>query len=114
MPETQPKSFIVADDGAVRFEINVGLYSLGAVKKAAYKFTSECAVLLEQGQDTLLTVVLNFVGDQTGERKLQIAAALCNEILDQDLREIIAKETESTRNLILAHAFSKTSLTSQQ
>jgi His-Xaa-Ser system protein HxsD len=32
------------------------------------------------------------------------------EVLDQDLREHIKRETESYRNLILAHAFSKTSL----
>jgi His-Xaa-Ser system protein HxsD len=32
------------------------------------------------------------------------------EVLDQDLREHIKKETESYRNLILAHTFSKTSL----
>ncbi len=32
------------------------------------------------------------------------------EVLDQDLREKIAKETEEVRNLILAHAFSKTSI----
>jgi His-Xaa-Ser system protein HxsD len=32
------------------------------------------------------------------------------EVLDQDVREHIKKETESYRNLILAHTFSKTSL----
>jgi His-Xaa-Ser system protein HxsD len=32
------------------------------------------------------------------------------EVLDQDLREHIKKETADYRNLILAHAFSKTSL----
>lgn len=31
-------------------------------------------------------------------------------LLDQDLREIVSEETEGVRNLILAHAFSKTTL----
>jgi His-Xaa-Ser system protein HxsD len=112
MPKKQPMPFITADDGAVRFEIDLSVYSLDTVKKAAYKFTSECAVLFEQESPNLLIVILSFVGEQTKDRKLQIAGALCNEILDQDLRETIAKKTESSRNLILAHAFSKTSLTS--
>jgi His-Xaa-Ser system protein HxsD len=33
-----------------------------------------------------------------------------NEVIDQDLRRRIARETENTRNLILAMAFSKTGL----
>ena len=32
------------------------------------------------------------------------------EVLDQDLRENIKRETEAVRNLILSHAFSKTGL----
>ena len=35
------------------------------------------------------------------------------EVLDQDLREKIKKESEPLRNLILAHAFSKTTLVEQ-
>ena len=37
-------------------------------------------------------------------------AAFKNEVLDQDLRSIIAKETEATRNAVLAFALSKTGL----
>jgi His-Xaa-Ser system protein HxsD len=32
------------------------------------------------------------------------------ELLDQDLRETIARETQQARSVILAHAFSRTSL----
>lgn len=36
------------------------------------------------------------------------------EVLDQDLREQLKKETEQVRNLILAHAFSKTGISSNE
>jgi His-Xaa-Ser system protein HxsD len=37
-----------------------------------------------------------------------------NEVLDQDLRQTIANETVTMRNVILAHAFSKTGLQSNE
>jgi hypothetical protein len=39
-----------------------------------------------------------------------MAGEFCNEVLDQELREIIAEETVGIRDLLLAQAFSKTSL----
>jgi His-Xaa-Ser system protein HxsD len=114
MPKKQSIPFVVTDEGTVHFEVDLSVYSLDTVKRAAIKFTSECAVLFERESESLLIVILNFAGDQAKERKLQLGAALCNEILDQDLRESIAQKTEGSRNLILAHAFSKTSLTSNQ
>lgn len=39
--------------------------------------------------------------------------AFRKEVLDQTLRARIKRETEPVRNLILAHAFSRTGLTSQ-
>ena len=36
------------------------------------------------------------------------------EVLDQDLREKLKVETEPVRNLILAHAFSKTGIISHE
>lgn len=44
------------------------------------------------------------------ERIEGLVAAFRNEVLDQDLRSIIAKETEAIRNAVLAFAFSKTGL----
>ncbi len=40
----------------------------------------------------------------------EFEAAFRNEVLDQDLRRTIARETASLRNAILAHAFSKTGI----
>jgi His-Xaa-Ser system protein HxsD len=44
------------------------------------------------------------------EQAERIVAAFKNEVLDQDLRSIISKETEAIRNAVLAFALSKTGL----
>lgn len=41
-----------------------------------------------------------------------LAQSLRDEVLDQRMREVVRKETEGVRNLILAHAFSRTGLIS--
>lgn len=86
-------------------------YRLSAVKKAALKFGDRF--------HTLITIVTT---QNTNSIKVVLRAKsvvdsfeflvgeFCNEVLDQDLRERISEETEAVRNLILAHAFSRTSL----
>ena len=78
-------------------KIDLGIYSLVALKKAAYKFKK--VQILERDK--------NFALLELGDIS---EAVFYQELVDQDLREIIAKETEPVRNLILAQAFSKTSL----
>jgi His-Xaa-Ser system protein HxsD len=78
-------------------KIDLGIYSLVALKKAAYKFKK--VQILERDK--------NFAILELGDISEEV---FYKELVDQDLREIIAKETEPVRNLILAQAFSKTSL----
>jgi His-Xaa-Ser system protein HxsD len=40
----------------------------------------------------------------------QVIPDFSNELLDQDLREIVKRETGALRNLIMAHAFSQMTL----
>ena len=79
-----------------------------AVKKAAYKFTDRCHVQIEVASAGALRVTLR------AKRVLDdpefLAGEFRNEVLDQDLRETIAAETVGVRNLLLAQAFSATSL----
>ncbi|MDZ8135778.1 MAG: His-Xaa-Ser system protein HxsD [Nostoc sp. DedQUE04] len=103
------KSFILEDNQAKLF-INLELYSLNAVKKTAYKFASQCSILLEGKDEQKLCILFTFLEPTVSDKIQQVVADFCDELIDQDLREIIAKETEAARNLILAQAFSKTSL----
>ena len=87
---------------------DTAVYRLSALKKAAYKFSGRY----------LVSVAL------TGEKQATISVS-CNdpaidlqsvlhdihrEVTDQELRELILEETAGVRNLLMAQAFSATSL----
>ena len=92
-------------------EFDSDVYSLDLLKHAAYRFTGraissfcvdgkkiKCSLtLLEQNKTEAIEKVLE---------EFQL------EVLDQDLRQKISKETAPIRNAILALAFSKTGIQS--
>jgi His-Xaa-Ser system protein HxsD len=88
-----------------RFDRNV--YRLSAVKKAAYKYGNVFHVLIEE-DDGSVVVSLGPTSSNTDPE--EAVGRFCNEVLDQELREEIAAETNGIRDLLLAQAFSKTSL----
>jgi His-Xaa-Ser system protein HxsD len=90
--------------------LSTSIYSLEAIKKAAYKFADKASVIINPAPESSVSIVFNFAGKQAEIDPDQVISDFCNELLDQDLRERIKKETEPLRNLILAHAFSRTSL----
>ena len=85
------------------------VYSLIAVKKAAYKhshvFTADIVVV-----DVEIRCLITFEQPVTEEQGFRLINEFKKEVLDQDLRDKLKVETESVRNVILAHAFSKTGL----
>ena len=90
--------------------LSTSIYSLAAIKKSAYKFADRASVIINPASESEVSVVFNFSGKCAGDDPEHVISDFCNELLDQDLREQIAKETGPLRNLILAHAFSQTSL----
>lgn len=91
-----------------RLEFDAAVYSLEAVQKAAYRFIDRLTVLISQDQGTVVCEVDLVKGVQTplGD----VLANFKRELLDQQLRLQIKRETEPARNLILAYAFSRTGL----
>lgn len=90
--------------------LSLSTYSLNAIKKACYKFSPEFSVKLEKIDDEKIKMAFEFNPKSDNEIRADLIRQFHNELLDQDLREIVFKETEGIRNLILAHAFSKTTL----
>lgn len=88
------------------------VYSLEAIKKAAYRFVDVLSVDIIPLPGEVECVLQFLPGSREEQRADQIVAAFKNEVLDQDLRAIVSKETEATRNAILAFALSKTGLQS--
>lgn len=95
----------------VIFDGNV--FSLNAVKKAAYRhlkaFTADISII-----DKQIQCVLTFPTPLSEKGRLQVENEFKKEVLDQDLREQLHVETAAVRNVILAHAFSKTGLTTDE
>ncbi len=88
----------------VRFDAKV--FSVDAVKRSAYRFLDRFVADITIADD-VIDCQLRF-----GSGKSDVSVDNCvddfkKEVLDQDLRERIKTETESVRNLILAHAFSR-------
>jgi His-Xaa-Ser system protein HxsD len=80
------------------------VYRISAVKKAAYRMGDRCFVRLDVLADGGMRVGLTAKSDKVAIAALE--GEFLNELLDQDLREAIAEETERVRNLLLAQAFS--------
>jgi His-Xaa-Ser system protein HxsD len=100
-----------ADTISVTFDSQV--YSLTAVKKAAYKyldrFSADISIV-----DTKINCRLTSTSSNDQGRRQLLVEDFRKEVLDQDLRETLKVETEAVRNLILSYAFSKTTIPSDE
>ena len=91
----------------LRFDNRV--FSLPAVKKAAYKYiNSFTADINLEGNE--IVCALTFASPANEEHSSRLVEEFKKEVLDQDLREQIKTETAPIRNLIFALAFSKTGI----
>jgi His-Xaa-Ser system protein HxsD len=89
------------------------VHSLIAIKKAAYRFLDRfSANITIDGKR--INCVLSFPASSDHHGRTRLAEDFRKEVLDQDLRETLKAETEPTRNLILAYAFSKTGMVSDK
>jgi His-Xaa-Ser system protein HxsD len=90
-------------------EVDLQVFNLDTIKRAAYRFTDRFALDLHTSAQTAVCTLIfeNGVGSDRIERAIQ---EFRKELLDQDLRARIGEETQGVRNLILAHAFSGTGL----
>lgn len=94
--------------------LDTTIYSYEAIKKVAYKFADRTSIIISPGAGSTVTVNFAFIAATEKNDPKQIMADFCNELLDQDLREIIRKETHALRSVIIAHAFSRSSLVEGQ
>ncbi len=87
--------------------VDPDVYRLSAVKKAAYRLGNRCYAHIEL-LDKNISLTLKPKSDN--EPLSTLEGDFWNELLDQDLRESIAEQTERLRNLLMAQAFSGLSL----
>jgi His-Xaa-Ser system protein HxsD len=94
-------------DGTRVLTFDSKVYRLSAIKKAAYKFGGLFHILIEQHE---YATEVRMKPKESSAPIDKLVGEFCNEVLDQELRETVAEETAGIRNLLLAQAFSKTSL----
>lgn len=85
----------------LKFDVRV--FSLDTIKRALYHFSDKCSFDI-QLKDNDITVTIHSNVEEN------LLAKIKNEVLDQDLRDTLSKETANIRTLILANAFSNTGL----
>ena len=94
--------------------LDTAIYSLEAIKKVAYRFADRASVLITPCAGSTVAVRFTFAGSAEKNEPKLVMADFCNELLDQDLREIIKTETQALRSVIIAHAFSRSALIEQE
>jgi His-Xaa-Ser system protein HxsD len=94
-------------DGLIAINFARDVFDIEAIKRAAYRFSDRVTIeIVPEGERFLC--ILNPNSDVLDRSRLE--REFRNEVLDQDLRIRIGKETEPVRNLILSLAFSRTGL----
>ena len=96
------------EDGGYTVRLAEAVYSVAAVKKAAYRYSGHLHILVEQPAPG--SIIVRLRPKNPGGDSAMLACDFLNELLDQDLRERIAAETSGIRDLIIAQAFSQVSL----
>jgi His-Xaa-Ser system protein HxsD len=101
------KDFVRIDDGLFLLQIDLKIYPLDALLKTAYWYTSKCFLHLQHTSPECVAVRFKVRPDS---QVTNVPEQFMNDLLDQTLREKVAADTEAFRNLIVAHALSKTCL----
>lgn len=101
----QTKTIVVTFDNRV--------FPLIAVKKAIYRYIQKFSAGITL-QGDLIQCQLTFSSPISDAERDGLVEDFKKEVLDQDLRERLKSETEAVRNVILAHAFSRTGLSNNE
>jgi His-Xaa-Ser system protein HxsD len=82
------------------------IYPLQALYRACYLFTDRCYLFLTRVPESP-NISVHFAGKGSDADLRKIVGEFCNELMNQQVRLIIAKETQAIRELIVAQAFAE-------
>jgi His-Xaa-Ser system protein HxsD len=95
--------------GSTELIFDSRIFSLDAVRNAAYRMADLIDIEIRLDSESIVCSI-SLVGGSDAGRLEDALQRLRREVIDHDLRIRIREQTEATRNLILAHAFSKTGI----
>jgi His-Xaa-Ser system protein HxsD len=95
--------------GELVIPVDLEIYNIDVVQSTVYRFAKDGGYLggIEANQRTVTVCFSNAFGP---EKRETLRINFLQELTDQFLRARIRQETEDVRNLILAHAFSDSTL----
>lgn len=89
-------------------QVDVSLFDAEVVKQVLYKFADQASFNLKDNQGILDIEVIP--KDPVVFDFNQLKSVILDEIIDQDLRKTISRETNDLRNFIIAKAFASADL----
>lgn len=98
------------EDGAICVVFDLRVYRRVAIQKAAYRYADRFTAIFGACEGEVLSARLQFKPTESASTAREAVRLFYQELLDQELREQIADETDAVRTLILAHAFSNVDL----
>jgi His-Xaa-Ser system protein HxsD len=100
-------------ESTVEVSFSSAVFSLDVLKKAAYRFLDRFSTEFKISEPEIVCV-LHFPGGASQDTIERDITGFRAEVLDQDLRRLVANETAGVRNTILSLAFSSTDLVGRE
>lgn len=90
--------------------VDLNIFSLDVIKKVCYKSSFFSSLDIDPLNEQKVVVSFSFDEEFTEELQKRFFMDFNQDLVDEDLRGKVKEETEVIRNLILANAFSDTTL----
>jgi His-Xaa-Ser system protein HxsD len=100
-------SLTVLDRAHIAVRVDLAIYSIEVLLRAAYKLTDRCYVFLDRRDGYAVAFI---VGKFPGDDVTDCAGALANELIDQQVRDQLERRFAPIRTLITAQAFAEGNL----
>lgn len=98
------------ENGQLILKVDSTVYSKPCLFRTCYKFTDRCYVFLSRDEDDQKTIITVLSPKAESVDLNQLSGEFFNELLDQQVRDSLSKETGELRNLIVAQAFAEGNL----
>jgi len=105
-----PEFLSKLDSNRLVLEIDTSVYSLSSIFRASYIFTDRCYIFLGRSEETKEVVLVSLSGKDETVNLEKLGGAFFNELVDQNVRESLSRESGDLRTLIVAQAFAEGNL----
>lgn len=92
----------VLKNETLKIELDINIYTKSTILKSTYKFTDRAYIYIEKDKDIKKHIIYFTPKDIISLDIL--SGEFINELLDQELRSVVLKETSKIRNVIVTRA----------